>query len=61
MSLYRVPIYVAQLSKTTIYRVTGLHEKIALNCLSVVFQIYVKIFPLKILCTVSQVYVTQLP
>jgi len=63
--------------KTSLYRVPGLHDTIALKRLCAVCQIdktiipqkrlcavcqvYVTIFPLKRLCTVSKVYVIQLP
>ena len=46
--------------KTSLYRVPGLHDTIALKRLFAVCQIYVAIFPLKRLCIVCHAFVTQI-
>ena len=46
--------------KTSLYRVPGLRDTIALKRLCAVCQIYVTIFPLKCLCAVCQVSMKQL-
>jgi len=46
--------------ETSVWRVAGLHHTFTLKHLCAVCQAYV-IIPLKCLCTVDQVYVTQFP
>jgi len=46
--------------ETSLFRVPGLHDTIALKRLCAVCQVYLTIIPLKRLCIVCQVYMAQL-